>query len=82
MKALSLCNSPQVLQITRYTALNSAAINYRYLDLIQTRGLIYLVYENHVGYNLKEILLYAYFGSIVNNRFNKTVYLLIRYLYR
>ena len=32
------------------------------------RGLISLVNHNHVDNNLKEILVYVYFGSIVNNR--------------
>ena len=29
-----------------------------------TRGLISLVSDNHVGNNLKEILVYVYYGSI------------------
>ena len=47
---------------------NSAAINNRYLDFVQTRGLFSLVNDIHVDTNLKEILLYVYFGSILNNR--------------
>ena len=35
--------------------------------LNQRRGLILLVNDNHVDNNLKEILVYVYFGSIVNN---------------
>ena len=58
-----------VLQITalwRHSDKNSAAINNRFLDFIQTRGLIPLVNDNHVDNNLKEILMYVYFCSIVN----------------
>ena len=44
------------------------AINNRYLDFVQTRGLISLVNDNHVNNNLKEILVFVYIGSIVNNR--------------
>ena len=32
------------------------------------RGLVSLVNDNHVDNNLKEIFIYVYFGSIVNNR--------------
>ena len=43
-----------------YVAKNSVAINNRYLDS--------LVNINHVNNNLKDILVYVYIGSIVNNR--------------
>ena len=33
-----------------------------------TRGLISLVNDNHIDNNLKEILVYVYLGSIVNNQ--------------
>ena len=49
---------------------NSAAINFRYLDFVRTRGMISLVSANHVDNNLKEILAFVYYGSIVNNRPN------------
>ena len=41
--------------------------NNRYLDFVQTRGLISLVNDNHVENNLKEILVNVYYGSIFNN---------------
>ena len=37
------------------------------MNFIQKRGLISLVNDNHVNNNLKEILVYVYFGSILNN---------------
>ena len=40
----------------------------RYLGFGQTHGLISLVNDNHMDNNLKEILMYLYYGSIVNNR--------------
>ena len=43
------------------------------------RGLISLVNDNHADINLKEILVYVYFDSIVNSRPKE--YLLVRYLY-
>ena len=46
---------------------NRAATNNRYLDFVQTRSLISLVYDNHVVNKLKEILVYIYYVSIVNN---------------
>ena len=57
--------SPAFTDNPLYTALwhhsnkNSMAINNRYLDS--------LVNDNHVDNNLKEILMYVYYGSIVNN---------------
>ena len=44
------------------------AINNTYLDFVETHGLISLVNYNHVDNNLKEILVYVHFGSIVNNQ--------------
>ena len=41
---------------------NSAAINNRYLHVVQTRGLILSVNNNHVDNKLKEILEYVYLG--------------------
>ena len=52
----------------RHSDKNSAALNYPYLDFVDTRGLISLVNDNHVDNNLKESLMYVYLGSIVNNR--------------
>ena len=49
------------------------AINNRYLDFVQTRGLFLLVNDNHTDKNLKENLMYVYFGSIVKNRPNKSI---------
>ena len=43
-------------------------MNDRYLDFVQTRGLILLVNDNHVNNNLKAILVHVYYSSIVNNR--------------
>ena len=40
------------------------AINYLDLDFVQMRGLISLVNDSHMDNNLKEILVYVYFGSI------------------
>ena len=50
---------------------NGATINNRYLDFVQTRGLISLVNDYHVDKDLKEILVHVYFGSIVNNRLKR-----------
>ena len=47
----------------RHSDKNSAAINNRYLNYVQMRGLISLVNDNHVDNNLKEILVYVYFGA-------------------
>ena len=58
----------------RHSDKNSAAIDNRYLDFVQTRSLISLVNDNHVDNNLKDILGYVYFGSIVTNR-HKSVYI-------
>ena len=46
---------------------NSAAINNRYPDTVQTRALISLVNDDHVD-NLNYFLVYVYFGSILYNR--------------
>ena len=51
------CPSPGFTDSPPYTALwrrsdkNSAALNYRYLDFVQARGLISLVNDNHVDSN-------------------------------
>ena len=50
----------------------SAAINNRYLAFVQMRGLISLVNDYHVDNNAKKILVYIDYGSIVNNRRNKS----------
>ena len=42
-------------------------LNYRYLDLVQTCGLISLVNDYHVDNSIKKNLIYVYFGSILNN---------------
>ena len=55
----------------RHNDKKSAAINNRYLDFIQTHDLISLVIDKHLDNNLKEILVYVYSGSIVNNRYKK-----------
>ena len=52
--------------LSRHSDKTKAARNNRYLDLVQTRGLISLVNDNYVDNNLKEILMYVYFGSIVS----------------
>ena len=61
----------QITLLTRHSDVTvtriAVAINNRYLDFVQTHGLFSLVKGNHVDYNLKEILVYVYFGSIVNN---------------
>ena len=44
-------------------------------DFVQTRGLISLVNDNHVYNNIKEILVYAYLGSTVNNPSRKHAYI-------
>ena len=71
-------HSPGFTDNPLYTALflrhsdkTSAAKNNRYLHLVQTRGLIPLVNDNHVD-NLKEILVCVFFGLIINNQPNKT----------
>ena len=52
---------------------NSAAINKGYLDFIQMYGLTSLVNDNHMDKNLKVVLVYVYFGMIVNNRPKKHI---------
>ena len=42
-----------------------------YLNFVQTGGFISLFKVNHVDNNLKEIMVYVYFGRIVNNRSKK-----------
>ena len=42
-------------------------MNNRYLDFLQMCSLISLVNNNHMDNNLKEMLVYLQFGSIVNN---------------
>ena len=44
------------------------ARNNHYLDFTELQGLISLVDDNYVDNNLKEMLVYVYFGSIVNNQ--------------
>ena len=51
-----------------YLFMNSAAINNRYLDFVQMRGLISMINNDHVDNNLKERLVYVYNGAIVKNR--------------
>ena len=46
-------------------------MNNRSLEFVQTRSLISLVNDNHVDNNNKEILVYVYFGSILNNLHKK-----------
>ena len=60
----------QILKLTLFTRHSdvTAAINNRYLDFVQTPGSISLVNDNHVDNNIKEMLVYASFSSIVNNR--------------
>ena len=55
------------MALWRHSDKNSAAINNRYLDYIQTRGLILLLNDNHVVNNRKKSLVYVYFGKTVNN---------------
>ena len=43
----------------------AARINNRQVDFVQTHSLISVVNDNHVNNNLKEILVYVYFGSII-----------------
>ena len=58
--------SPGFIDAPPYTALwrhsdkTSAAKINRYLDFVQTRGLISLAHDNYVEYSLKEILVYIY----------------------
>ena len=56
------------MKLLCYSNKNSTAINNRNIDFVQTCGLISLVNDNHVDNDLKEILVYIYYGSIVNNR--------------
>ena len=54
------------MALWRHSEKNSAAINNLYPDFVQTRNLISMVNDNHVDTNLKDILVYVYYGSIVN----------------
>ena len=65
------------MALWRHSDKNSAALSNHSLDFVQTRDLTSLVNDNHVANNLKEILVYVYFGSIVNNRNNHFLLLLI-----
>ena len=56
------------MALWRHSDKNSAALNNRYPDYVQKRGMISLVNENHVGNKIKELLVYVYSGSFVNNR--------------
>ena len=69
------CPSPGFTDNLLYIALwrqsdkNSPAVNNRYLDFVQTRDWILLVYDNHVDKNLKDFLcvcMYSSYDSIVN----------------
>ena len=68
------CPSPDFADNPLYKALwghrdkNSMAIGNHYLDFLQMCSLISLVNDNHVDNNLKEILLFVYYGLIVNSR--------------
>ena len=54
-------------------------INNCYLGFIQRLGLILLVNDNHMENYYKEILVYVYFGWIVNNQLkNLQMYLYVR----
>ena len=46
--------------------MNNAATNNRYLDFVQTLGLISMVNDYNLNINLKEILAYMYFGLTIN----------------
>ena len=65
-------DNPLYTALRRHSDKNSSAVNNRYLDFVQTRGWISLVNDNHVDNNLKEMLAFVYYGSIVNNRPKKT----------
>ena len=65
--------------MARHIDKNSAAINKRHLDFIQTRGLISLISDDHVNNSLKESLVDVYYGLFVNNR-PKNGFLAIVYL--
>ena len=65
MKSQKFCvqnGGKSIMRIRRHSDKNN-----RYLDFVQTRGLISLVNDNHVENNLKEILVNVYYGSIFNN---------------
>ena len=61
---------PSIKAPKRHSDKNSATINCRYLDFVQASDLISFVNNNHIDYDLKEILAFVYCGSIVNNRHN------------
>ena len=61
-------NDPLYTALERHSDKNRVAINNGYLDL--------LVNENRVDSNLKEILVYVYFGLIVNSWPNNNVFIL------
>ena len=58
-------DNPLYIALWRHSDKTSAVINNHYLDL--------LVNDNHVDNNLKEKLVYVYFGSIVNNQARKYI---------
>ena len=54
--------------LSRHSGNNSAAINNRYLDFVQTCDLTSLSNDNHVDNYRREMLMSVYYDSIVNNR--------------
>ena len=71
MSQSGFTDNPLYTALWRHSDKNSAAIKKRYLDFVQTRGLISLVNDNHVDNSVKEILIYVYkmyLDSIANNR--------------
>ena len=47
------------------------------LDFVQTSSWISLVNDNHVDINFKEIMVYVYYGSTVNNKPQNGIYSVI-----
>ena len=68
MSESSFFDNPFCTALCHHSDKNSAAINNRYLHFVQKRDLLSLVNDDHVDNNLKEILVYVYFGSIVISR--------------
>ena len=63
-------NNPLFAALWRHRDKNIAVINNRYLDCVQTRGLMSLVNDNHM-----EITVYGYYGSITTTFFLHTLYI-------
>ena len=67
LHCLPMSQSRFYTALLRHSDKNCAAMNKRYLDFVQTCGLILLVNYNHGDNTLKEILVYVYKQSNIDH---------------